>query len=200
MTAAGVMAAVWIVALAGYVAAQRAKPSPEKVSQMMTGVDWSKLSEAERRAMISRLAGQLNGLDRDQRRDLRMGEGMRRWFEGLNDAEKEQFIEETMPTGFKQMIGAFEELPPEKRRKALDDSLKRIREASAESRDPGAAFLGQNSDEAQRAEPVSPELRQKIMEVGLSTFYRESSASTKAEVMPVLEELQRAMQSGRYLR
>jgi len=191
---------IWALSMAGYALAQRAKASPQKIIGQLAGLDWSQLSEEERRAMIARIAAQMNALNREERRNLRMGEEMKEWFDGLNTAEKEQFIEETLPTGFKQMIGSFEEMPPDKRRKALDDSLKRIREAQAEARDPGAAFLGQSGEQSRRDEPLNPELRQKIMEVGLSTFYRESSASTKAEVMPVLEELQRAMQSGRYFR
>ena len=104
-----------------------------------------------------------------------------------------------MPSGFKRMIESFEEMPEDKRRRALDDALKRMREARAESRDPAAAMMGQSREEA-RERPISPEVRQTIMETGLGTFYRESSAATKAEVMPLLEELQRSMQSGRYSR
>ena len=43
---------------------------------------------------------------------------------------------------------------------------------------------------------LTAELQEKITKTGLKTFYSESSAQMKAERAPVLEELQRLMQSG----
>jgi hypothetical protein len=47
--------------------------------------------------------------------------------------------------------------------------------------------------------PISPELEAKIRTIGLNTFYSQSSAETKAELAPVLEELQHQMESGRVI-
>jgi hypothetical protein len=98
-----------------------------------------------------------------------------------------------MPTGFKQMISAFEELPEDKRRQAVDGALKRLREQRERS---GANQAGSGTNNT----PLSPELEAKVRTIGLKSFYSESSAQTKAELAPLLEELQRSMESGRAFR
>jgi hypothetical protein len=190
MVTAGVaIVALWVVALMAYAIVRNLRVTPEKLA--------AQLANAKRPLSLEEIARQFNALDQDGRRDLRMNEAMRRWFDSLSEAEKARFMELTLPSGFKRMINAFEEMPAEKRKKALDDAYKRMREAQAERRDPSAALLGQSKQDAQTRPPVSDEVRQKMFEVGLNTFYNESSAQTKAEVMPLLEELQRSLQRGR---
>jgi len=97
-----------------------------------------------------------------------------------------------MPTGFKQMVMAFEQLPEDKRRKTIDDALKSLRDAQArtQSGQDGGGLSGTN------APALSDELQAKIRTIGLKTFYSQSSAETKAELAPVLEEMQRVMEHG----
>jgi hypothetical protein len=47
---------------------------------------------------------------------------------------------------------------------------------------------------------LSPELQDKVTKIGLQTFYSQSSAETKAELAPLLEQMQQTMQSGRMMR
>ena len=97
-----------------------------------------------------------------------------------------------MPTGFKQMISAFEEMPEERRRRVIGEALKGLRQA--QGRAPGDQDpMGQGTN----APPISEELQARVRTIGLKSFYSQSSAQTKAELAPVLEELQRAMESGR---
>ena len=119
----------------------------------------------------------------------------RRWFDQMTEEEKAGFIEASMPTGFKQMLSAFEQLPEEKRRLAVDDALKRLKESREKlAIDPEAA------GNTNAPPPLSDELQARVRSIGLKTFYTQSSAETKAELAPVLEELQRLMESGRPLR
>jgi len=89
---------------------------------------------------------------------------------------------------------AQEQLPEDKRRKTIDDTLKRLRDQQARMR---AASSEDGSVDTNGPPVISEELQAKIRTIGLKTFYSESSAQTKAELAPVLEELQRSMESGR---
>jgi hypothetical protein len=181
--AAAVLAGVWLLAWAGFSIAGSFKMTAEKFSTFASGLDLAKLNGDQRARALRELADKLNRLSAEERRQVRLGQVQGRLFNEMTDAEKGAFIEATMPTGFKQMLSSFEQLPAEKRRKAIDGALRRLRTAGPDSHPP--------------APPMSDELQKKIVATGLKTFYQESSAQTKAEVAPLLEELQRMMESGR---
>jgi hypothetical protein len=193
-----VICAIWMVALAGYRIARNARMTAEKVKAYAESVDISKLNGAARAKAIRELEDKLNALSLEERRKARLEHAARDWFDRMTEEEKGQFIEATMPTGFKQMLTSFEQLPEEKRRKAVDDALRRLREA----RDGLRADRGDGGNRGgTNSQPVlSKELEAKVRTIGLQTFYSQSSAQTKAELAPVLEELQRVMESGRPFR
>ena len=112
----------------------------------------------------------------------------------MTEAEKGAFIEATLPTGFKQMLTAFEQLSEDKRRNAIEDALRRLRQSRDRLEAEGVLERGTNRV------VLSKELEAKVQTIGLKAFYSESSAQTKAELAPVLEELQRVMESGRPFR
>ena len=188
---------IWLVALAGYRIARNAKMTAEKVKAYAGSVDISKLSGAARAKAIQELEDKINALSLEERRKTRLDREASNWFERMTEDEKAGFIEATMPTGFKQMLTSFEQLPEEKRRKAIDDALRHLREA----RDQLAGGPGGGNQGGANSQPVlSPELQAKVRTIGLKTLYSQSSAQTKAELAPVLEELQRVMESGRPFR
>jgi len=192
--AAGVLVAVWAVAMTGYVIAKNAKVTGEKVRAYLADTDISKLNDKDRAAALKKLADYMNQLPADERRSTRMDREWEKWFKTMTDQEKGDLIEATMPSGVTQMLTAFEQLPPEKRQKAVQDSLKRLREARNDPRNAGQ-WQGKDAPP-----PLDPELQKRAAAAGLGAFYSQSSAQTKAELAPLLEEIQRSMESGRLMR
>ncbi|MGA2866913.1 MAG: hypothetical protein ABSF95_20760 [Verrucomicrobiota bacterium] len=187
------VAGIWAVAMAGYAIAKNARVTADKLKAYAEAVDLSKLSGEARAKALGKLAAMLNALSLEERQKVRLERAAWNWLEQMTEEEKAAFIEATMPTGFKQMLVSFEQLPEDKRRRTIDDALHRLREAQIRLR--GAA--GDPNPGTNGPPVLSPELQAKIRTIGLRTFYSQSSAQTKAELAPVLEELQRIMESGR---
>ena len=195
--AVAVILVAWIVAIAGYTIAKNSKMTTDKVRAYAQSVDLGKLSADARAKAIRDLAGKLNKLSPEERRKARLERSGQRWLEQMTEEEKGTFIELTMPTGFKQMLSSFETMPEERRRRAIGDALKRLKEDQEKTRE----TEGPQSETTTNAPPVlSKELQEKITKIGLKTYYSESSAQTKAEMAPLLEELQRTMESGQMFR
>ena len=184
---------VWLVAFAVHQIAAGRKVTVEKIRSYAGSVDFSHLSASERAKAIARLAGMLNALSYDERREARLGRLWEKWFAEMTDDERTQFVELTMPTGFKQTIAAFEKLPEDRRQRAINDALRGMREAQARLKKSGGTPVSTN------APGISEDLQKRITTIGLKTFYSDSSAQTKAELAPVLEEMQRMMEEGRFV-
>ncbi len=170
---------IWAVAIAGFAIARNAKVTAEKVRAYIESTDLSKLKGEARAKAIRKLSDMLNRLSIEERRQARLEKLASEWFNEMTDEEKGQFIDD-------------------KRRRAVDDALRRLKEDEAKARagEPGAnGATGTNQPPA-----LSKELEAKIRTIGLKTFYSQSSAQTKAELAPVLEELQKVMESGRPFR
>ena len=193
----GVICAIWIVAVVGYRIAKNSKMTAEKVKAYAESVDINKLSGDARAKAIRDLERMLNSLSVEERQKARFERAARSWFDEMTEDEKAGFIEATMPTGFKQMLTSFEQLPEDKRRRTVNDALRRIKE----ERDQLAAGQpGANPGDPNAPPVLSPDLEAKVRSIGLKAFYSQASAQSKAELAPLLEELQRSMQSGRAFR
>jgi len=187
--------AIWVVALVGYHIARNSKMTAAKVQQYVNSIDLSKLSGEARKNALHTLASKLNSLSLEERRKARLQRSAWDWFAQMTEEEKTEFVEATMPTGFKQMLSSFEQLPQEQRRKTVDDAMRELRRGREQ-----ATREGSSTVDTTNAPALSPELEAKVRTIGLQAFYSQSSAQTKAELAPVLEELQRAMETGRPFR
>jgi acyl-CoA reductase-like NAD-dependent aldehyde dehydrogenase len=162
-----VVIGIWIAALTGYSIAKRSRVTVERVRAYVQAVDLSRLSPEERRKALRKLADMLNALSLEERQKARLERLTWEW---------------------------FGQLPEDKRRKTVDDALRRLRDTQNRIR----TAESEDGQPVTKGPPVlSDELQAKIRTIGLNTFYSQSSAQTKAELAPVLEELQRVMESGR---
>lgn len=184
---------VWVIAFGAYQIAASRKVTAERVRSYAASIDLSRLSAEERAKAIAKLAAMLNALSYEERREARLNRTWEPWFAQMTDAEKAQFIELTMPTGFKQTIAAFEKLPDDKRQHAVDDALRNLREAQTQMKKNGAQNVSTNTP------ALSEELQKQVAAIGFKTFYGSSSAQTKAELAPVMEEMQRMMENGQMI-
>jgi hypothetical protein len=181
------LALVWALALIGFRWARHERVTADKVIVFLQEIDLSRLSGEARTRALQELARRLNQLSMEERRKARMAGAWDRWLSQMTDDEKADFLQATLPVGVQQMIASFEQQPEEKRRKMIDDAWRRLQEARNEAqRQPGET----GPDPA----VFNEELRRKIAETGLQVFYSQSSARTKAELAPFLEELQHTMQ------
>ena len=187
--------AIWAAALAGYQIARNAKMTAAKVQEYVNSVDLSTLSGEQRKKALENLASKLNALSLEERRKARFQRSAWNWFEQMSEEEKTQFVEATLPTGFKQMLTSFEQLSQDQRRKTIDDALRELKRVGEQAPGEGLGAPGNTN-----APVLSPELEAKMRTMGLKAFYSQSSAQTKAELAPVLEELQHLMETGRPFR
>ncbi|HEV2318664.1 MAG TPA: hypothetical protein VGV18_02875 [Verrucomicrobiae bacterium] len=196
--AVGAIVGIWVLAMAGHAWLESLKTTAEKVRAYMQSVDFADLTGEARANAIRELEDKLNALPYEERQRLRLQHLIDGWFNEMTEQEKSQFIAATMPTGVKQMIDAFQQLPEDKRRRLIDNTLNNLRNADARP-----IRTWQNSTNAPagatNAPVISPQLEAQIRSIGLKTFYSQSSAETKAELAPVLEELQHQMENGRVI-
>jgi hypothetical protein len=156
------------------------RPTPKSVTALLVKSDFANVDASGRAAVIERAASQLNRLNYEERKLVRESGADREFFERLTSEERGRFLDLTFPEGFKETLNALNKMSPEKRKEILERVLADIRKGVPES---DAKLMDEHA--------------QKLLSVGLDTFYKESSAEVKLEFSPVIEELQRASQSFR---
>ena len=184
--AALALVAVWIIALIFFHLAARTKITAEKMEDYAASVDLTKLSGDARAKAINEFADMANLLSFEERQKWRRADLWRKWFAAMTDPEKLDFIDKTLPTGMKQMLDAYSNLPEDQRKRIVDNSLKRM-EQDPNNADGGFGKKG--------APELSPELEQKVRDLGIKQLYLNSSPETKAELQPLLEQMQRQIQN-----
>jgi len=181
-----VIVLAWLVAWAGYVLARRSRMTFEKMSAYQRSLDLAKLSAAERAAALRKLVDKLNALSPEERAKWHLGLD---WLAQLTEEEKSWFIEAVLPGEMKVALNMFERLPKEQQQHQIDQAMAELRRNAAHPSIPRAG----GSDGAPL---ISPDLDKKIRTMGLNALYSSGSAQTKAEIAPLLIEVQHQMESG----
>jgi DNA-directed RNA polymerase specialized sigma24 family protein len=177
---AAALLAIWALAAVGILVSRATAPTPEKLKAFVESHPVAGLDPGQRATILEKAAAQLNSLSFDQRRELRESGTVREFFVGLTPAERGRFLDLTLPEGFRQMMSALNKMTPEKRQKLVQRALDDIRKNTPQS-----------------AERINEDEVKKVVAQGVSSFYEEANADVKLDFAPVLEELQRNLQSPR---
>jgi hypothetical protein len=193
---AAALVAVWLLAMTGYALAAHWKMTAEKLRAYLAQRDLNSLSGEARAKALRDLEDKINALSGEERSNARLARLWAKWFEEMTEDEKSAFLEATLPTGFKQMLTSFEQLAPEKRKLAIDNAIKNLKEARESSPEDYQKANAKHTN----GPVLSEDLQKQVAVIGLKSVYSGSSAETKAELAPLLEEVQKNMESGRMFR
>ena len=194
--AAAALVAAWMLAMGGYAVSEHFKMTAEKLRAYLTQNDLARLSGAARAKALKDLEDAINALSPEERRLARLGKLWDRWFNEMSPDEQGRFLDATLPSGFKQMLDSFAALRPEQRQRSIDNAIKNLREARESSPE---EFEKANAGRT-NGPVLSEDLQKKVALIGLKSVYTGGSAQSKAELAPLMEEIQKNMESGRMFR
>ncbi len=182
----GVLAllAVWASAGGAFLWARNAEVTAAKVVAFVQQRPLSpEQSPTERQAFLDDLAHRLNRLPYQERQQLQVDRALRPVFSQLSADEQVYLLEQTLPQGMKQMMEAFNELPREKRQQMVQEALTQMQR--------------NHHRPLPEDQVVSEEVRQRIVEQGLKSYFTHASAAAKLDLQPLIEQIQRNLQVPR---
>ena len=175
------LALVWAAAGGIIYGVRQARPTAQSLTFYLQQHPLTMETGARRAKIINRVGDMLNGLSLEDRQTLG-GDGVTRdFFMSLTPPEQAAFLDATLPAGFKQIMEAFNKMEPEKRKEFVNRALAEVKKRQGEA--PPAGW--------------NEKLVQKMVNQGLNTFYAEASANAKLDLAPLIEQMQRNLQSLR---
>lgn len=179
-----VLLIIWAVAGGVIYWARSVKATPESVMRYLDEHPVANASPQERDKVMEKVSRELNKLDYDERREVRMSKKLDAFFRTLPPDQQTRFLDLTLPTGFKQMMDALNKMTPEKRKQFVEKTLADMKKHEGE----------EASDEERKNLDTNG---QKIIDQGFKAFYSDASAETKMDVAPLIEQLQKNLQGIR---
>src|ERR1041384_7528673 len=120
---AAALAAVWVIAVSGIWLAPSQRMTAEKTIEYMNAHRFDGLSAAERKKIIEGLASRVNRLSFEERQKFRFEKSIRQAFEQMTDEERARYLDLTLPKGMQQMMEAFNEMTPTRRKQIVNRAL-----------------------------------------------------------------------------
>jgi hypothetical protein len=133
---------------------------------------------AQRKREIERVEDMMNRISYEERQRLQREGVTREFFRSLTPDEQLAFLDATLPAGFKQMMESFNKMDPARRKQFVDRALEDMKKREGEP--------PRNMDQFQ----------QRMIDQGLRSFYSDASADTKLDLAPLIEQMQKNLQSA----
>lgn len=169
---------IWSLAAGAIFAVRWSRPTPQKFMSYVADHPLDGLDTSERMTIIDRAARLLNGLNSEQRIELKKSGALRTFFTQLASEERRRFASLTLPAAYRQMVVTLNKMDPVERKKVAERTLHDLRRQSAV-----ASELGGEDD-----------IRTMISQ-GASIFDQEASPQVKLDFAPVFEEFQRTQKN-----
>lgn len=178
---AAALAGVWIVAAVAIHFANAAKPTAESVGAYVAHSRLDGAAGSRRSNVIENVESMYNRLTFDERQKVQRSGATRDFFKSLTPSEQEAFLDATLPSGFKQLMESFNKMEPAKRKQIVDRALADMKSREGQGPPPGQ----------------DDKLAQHVVDQGLRSFYKDANADVKLDLAPLIEQMQKNIQSGR---
>jgi hypothetical protein len=194
LRALAVLAAVWAAVWAVRSYAGSKKITAERLAQRFESAafaDWSQpgtppdpAEAARRNRELREIAAMINRLDFHEREKNRRNRAGEEFFRKLDTNEKNRFIDLTVKESMNRFMEALDAMPPDQRRRFVEQGLREIE-------------TGRTTSDMARAGELGADLLDKIGREGMRAYFEKSSARTKLDLAPLMEAVNEAMQGLR---
>ena len=182
---AAALAAVWLLAVGGIWLARSQRMTADKAIDYLNTHRLAGVAAGERKKIIEQLANRVNRLSFEERQKFRFERSMRDLFEEMTDEERSRYLDLTLPKGMQQMMVAFNEMTPAKRKQLVTRSLADMNRMREE--------VGQE----ELAKTLSDQNVQRIIDEGMKNYISGANSETKLDLQPLIEQMQNIMQMTR---
>jgi hypothetical protein len=185
---------VWSAVLTVRSIASSRKITAQSVAQTIDDAefaDWSDMdgpvpegAARRREESIREIAGMINRLDFNEREANRRSRTNEDFFRKLSSRERSLFIDLTVTESMNRFMQSLDAMPPEQRRRFVEQGLREIEE-------------GRTADEVRRAKELGDDVLERITREGMRAYFEKSSTETKLDLAPLMEAVHETMQGLR---